>query len=308
MYKYKDNDIVSLSVDFRDLVPSSEDITQDELRLITSDAHKKNLSTDELSVLQKRFKKIHYTILDGNRNRKGFGVSDEGMKIFVDHFNATKEDKDLHNFFKDHDYGHIDSMLGRIVETEYDKKNNRVLRTALIDLRHPTAQRLDMFQNLSTTLLHGKPVCSVNGEDWNSCSHNDAFPKSSVAYGIEDSLVTQSAYPNAKRSSMSMFKSSLSSIDIGNDYYNDIIDIDKLNAEAIIDKDKIAAESAKLKQEEKVKNDEEEKQRQIAEDKSLKEARALDTERTKEKEQEEITEIKESIEFIKEVIEKDATL
>ena len=308
MYKYKDNDIVSLRVSFKDLVPSNEDITQDELRLTTSDAHKE-LSEDELSGLQKRFKKINYTILDSERNRKGFGVSEDGMKTFVDHFNATKEDKDLHNFFKDHDYGKIDSMLGRIVDTEYDVKNKRVRRTALIDLRHPTAQRLDMFQNLSTTLLHGKPVCSVNGEEWNSCSHNDAFPMSSVAYGIEDSLVTQSAYPNAKRDSLGMFKDSLSNIDIGNEFFKgQLIDIDKLNAEAIIDKDKIAAESIRIEQEEKAKYDKEEKQRQAEEDKSLEEARALDARKAEEKEQEEIAEIKDGIEFIKDVINKDAAL
>ncbi len=309
MYKYKDNDIVSLRVNFKDLVPSSEEITQDELRLTTSDALKE-LSKDELSGLQKRFKKINYTILDSERNRKGFGVSEDGMKVFVDHFNATKEDKDLHNFFKDHDYGKIDSMLGRIVNTEYDATNKRVRRTALIDLRHPTAQRLDMFQNLSTTLLHGKPVCSVNGEEWSSCSHNDAYPMSSVAYGIEDSLVTQSAYPNAKRDSLSMFKDSLSNIDISKSFFEgEIIDIDKLNAEAIIDKDKLAAES--LKEKEVIENAkahtrrEEEKQRKIEEDRSAQEASEKEA---KEIRKEEITEFKEDLKFIKDVINKDAAL
>lgn len=302
MYKYKDNDIVSLSVNFRDLVPSSEDITQDELRLITSDAHKQNLSTDELNSLKKRFKKIQYTILDMDQNRKGFGVTEGGMKVFVDHFNATKDDKDLHNFFKDHDYGKIDSMLGRIVDTRYDEKNKRVRRTALIDLRHPTAQRLDMFQNLSTTLLHGKPVCSQCGDQWMSCNHNNAFPRSTVAYGIEDSLVTQSAYPNAKRDSLGMFKDSLSSIDIANDFFGQVTDIDKLSAESIIDKDKLAAEDIIKKEE--IKHAKEEERIKAEADRSAEETRQKETE----KEQKEIIEIKKDIEFIKEVIEKDSTL
>lgn len=299
MYEYKDNDIVSLSLNFRDLVPSSEDITQDELRLITSDAHKKDLSTDELTGLKKRFKKINYTILDMEQNRKGFGVTEDGMKTFVDHFNATKDDKDLHNFFKDHDYGKIDSMLGRIVDTRYDDKNKRVKRTALIDLRHPTAQRLDMFQNLSTTLLHGKPVCSQCGEQWRACGHNDAFPRSSVAYGIEDSLVTQSAYPNAKRDSLGMFQDSLSSIDIANDFFNeDITDIDKLSAQA-------AEEAARIKQEED-KNRAQEKQNKANADRSAEETRQKEIEKVEQKEKEEITKIKEDIESLKEFVEKDA--
>lgn len=295
MYEYKDNDIVSLNLNFRDLVPSSEDITQDELRLITSDAHKKDLSTDELTGLKKRFKKINYTILDMEQNRKGFGVTEDGMKTFVDHFNATKDDKDLHNFFKDHDYGKIDSMLGRIVDTRYDDKNKRVKRTALIDLRHPTAQRLDMFQNLSTTLLHGKPVCSQCGEQWRACDHSDAFPRSSVAYGIEDSLVTQSAYPNAKRDSMGMFKSSLSSIDIADEYFKgQVKDIDKLNAESI-----------KIKQEED-KNRAQEKQNKAEADRSAEETRQKEVKKVEQKEKKELAQIKESIESLKEFVEKDA--
>ncbi len=306
MYKYKDNDIVSLSVNFRDLVPSSEDITQDELRLITSDAHKE-LSSDELSVLQKRFKKINYTILDMEQNRKGFGVTEDGMKVFVDHFNTTKDDKDLHNFFKDHDYGKIDSMLGRIVDTRYDDKNKRVKRTALIDLRHPTAQRLDMFQNLSTTLLHGKPVCSQCGDQWMSCNHTDSFPRSTVAYGIEDSLVTQSAYPNAKRDSLGMFKDSLSNIDISKTFFEgEITDIDKLNAEALIDKDKIAAEGTKLKQEEKLKYDKEKERTKAKADRSAEETRQKEVEKAQQKEKEQIVEIKENLKSLKEFVEKDA--
>lgn len=306
MYKYKDNDIVSLSVNFRDLVPSSEDITQDELRLITSDAHKE-LSSDELSVLQKRFKKINYTILDMEQNRKGFGVTEDGMKVFVDHFNTTKDDKDLHNFFKDHDYGKIDSMLGRIVDTRYDDKNKRVKRTALIDLRHPTAQRLDMFQNLSTTLLHGKPICSQCGDQWMSCNHTDSFPRSTVAYGIEDSLVTQSAYPNAKRDSLGMFKDSLSNIDISKTFFEgEITDIDKLNAEALIDKDKIAAEGTKLKQEEKLKYDKEKERTKAKADRSAEETRQKEVEKAQQKEKEQIVEIKENLKSLKEFVEKDA--
>ncbi len=304
MYEYKDNDIVSLSVNFRDLVPSSEDITQDELRLITSDAHKE-LSSDELTVLQKRFKKINYTILDMEQNRKGFGVTEDGMKVFVDHFNATKDDKDLHNFFKDHDYGKIDSMLGRIVDTRYDDKNKRVKRTALIDLRHPTAQRLDMFQNLSTTLLHGKPVCSQCGDQWMSCNHSDSFPRSTVAYGIEDSLVTQSAYPNAKRDSLGMFKDSLSNIDISKTFFEgEITDIDKLNAEGIIDKDKIAAESKK-QEEDKLHVKEKERTKAKA-DRSAEETRQKETEKAQQKEKEQIVEIKENLKSLKEFVEKDA--
>jgi hypothetical protein len=296
MYEYKDKDIISLSVNFRDLVPSSEDITQDELKLITSDAHKKNLSNEELNGLQKRFKKIHYTILDSEQNRRGFGVSDEGMKVFVDHFNATKEDKDLHNFFKDHDYGKIDSMLGRIVDTQYDDKNKRVRRTALIDLRHPTAQRLDMFQNLSTTLLHGKPVCSRCGLQWLSCGHDESFPKSTVAYGIEDSLVTQSAYPNAKRDSLGMFKSSLSNIDIAKDYFEGLI----------IDKDKLAAESIAEKEAERLALEEEEKRVEEEKKKEEEEAAKItaETETRKAKEAEDIKEIKENINFLKDIVKK----
>ena len=70
-YKQKDKDIVSLSINLRDMVPSSDDITLDELRLITTDA-KKNMSKDELDELKNRFKKIHYTILDLDQNRRGF--------------------------------------------------------------------------------------------------------------------------------------------------------------------------------------------------------------------------------------------
>jgi len=292
MYEYKDKDIVSLSVNFRDLVPSSEDITQDELRLVTSDAKKENLSKDELSGLKDRFKKIHYTILDMEQNRKGFGVTENGMQVFVDHFNATKDDKDLHNFFKDHDYGKIDSMLGRIVDTRYDVKNKRVRRTALIDLRHPTAQRLDMFQNLSTTLLHGNPVCSKCGQTWTSCGHTDSFPRSNVAYGIEDSLVTQSAYPNAKRDSLGMFQSSLSGIDIADDYFN----VDLLSAVAE-EADRITA------QEEETKRVQKEEQIKAEADRSAEEARALEASETEKKEKVEIQEIKKTVEFVKEVIE-----
>ncbi len=289
MYEYKDKDIVSLSLNFRDLVPSSDDITQDELKLITSDAFKENLSTDELDGLKKRFKKIHYTILDMEKNRKGFGVTEGGMKTFVDHFNATKEDKDLHNFFKDHDYGKIDSMLGRIVNTRYDEKNKRVRRTALIDLRHPTAQRLDMFQNLSTTLLHGKPVCSECNSQWLSCDHTESFPRSTVAYGIEDSLVTQSAYPNAKRDSLGMFKSSLSGIDIAEEYFTDELSL------------QVQEKAEQIKKEEEIKNAKthEEKSR------SAEQARQKETEKKKQEEKVELEEISKDIKFIKELIEKE---
>lgn len=294
MYEYKDNDIVSLNVTFRDMVPSSDDITQDELRLTTSDAHKE-LSTDELNGLKKRFKKIHYTILDMDQNRKGFGVTEEGMQVFVNHFNATKDDKDLHNFFRDHDYGHIDSMLGRIVDTRYDNKNKRVRRTALIDLRHPTAQRLDMFQNLSTTLLHGKPVCSECHREWRSCGHTNAFPRSTVAYGVEDSLVTQSAYANAKRDSLSLFEDSLSNIDISTEFFKgQIMDIDKLAAEdkEIIDKDKLAVEAEKLEAQKKA-------------DAAVEKLKQEELELKQAKEIEEIKRIKENINLLKEIIESD---
>lgn len=295
MYKYKDNDIVSLKVNFTDLVPSSEEITQDELRLVTSDAHV-SLSTEKLTELQGRFKKINYTILDGDKNRKGFGITSAGMQIFVDHFNATKEDKDLHNFFKDHDYGKIDSMLGRIIETTYDKKNNRVRRTALIDLRHPTAQRLDMFQNLSTTLLHGKPMCSECGSQYMSCSHVDSYPESSVAYGIEDSLVTQSAYPNAKRDSLNMFESSLSTIDIAKEYFD----------KQIIDIDKLAAESKLIEKEET--NHVEEERVKVEADKSAEQTRQKKAKENEEKEHKEIVEIKDNVKALKDIIEKDVAL
>lgn len=298
MYEYKDKDIVSLSLNFRDLVPSSEDITQDELRLVTSDAKKDNLSKDELIGLQKRFKKIQYTILDREQNRKGFGVTEEGMQVFVDHFNATKDDKDLHNFFKDHDYGHIDSMLGRIVDTQYDAKNKRVRRIALIDLRHPTAQRLDMFQNLSTTLLHGKPVCSTCGQQYQSCAHSDAYPESTVAYGIEDSLVTQSAYPNAKRDSLGMFQDSLSNIDIGKDYFEG--QIDSLSVEIA------KQEAARIAAEEELKNVQEKERNEAEANRSAEETRTRETEETERKEKIEIKEIKETIEFVKEIIENGA--
>lgn len=299
MYEYKDNDkdIVSLSVNFRDLVPSSEDITQDELRLVTSDANKKDLSTEELDGLKKRFKKIHYTILDMDQNRKGFGVTEDGMKTFVDHFHATKEDKDLHNFFKDHDYGKIDSMLGRIVDTRYDAKNKRVRRTALIDLRHPTAKRLDMFQNLSTTLLHGKPICSECGSEWMTCNHTKSFPRSTVAYGIEDSLVTQSAYPNAKRDSLSLFANSLSNIDIGKQYFEGQIKKDETSlateqVQKVIDEE----EKEDLEKENEIKEQEKDKEKIKKEDEQ--------NEIKRQEELEQIKALKKDLKFIKEIIEK----
>lgn len=284
MSEYKDKDIVSLNVNFRDLIPSIDDITQDELRLVTSDALKDNLTSDELKGLQKRFKKINYTILDMDQNRKGFGLTEDAMRTFVDHFKSTKEDKDLHNLFKDHDYGKIDSMIGRIIDTEYDEKNKRVRRTALIDLRTDIGKRIDMFQNLSTTLLHGKPVCSECGSQWMSCDHTNSFPRSTVAYGIEDSFVTQSAYPNAKKDSLGMFKSSLSSIDIANEYF----DIDALASMEILEDPEvnkiIEEETEKSKIEEKI------KQQNI--------------EMRKQKEAEDIKNIKETIGFLKNIIEK----
>jgi len=300
MYKYKDNDIVSLNVTFRDMAPSTEDITQDELRMITSDANA-NLSVEELAGLKKRFKKIHYTILDMEQNRKGFGLTEDAMKFFVQHFEDTKEDKGLHNLFKDHDYNHIDSLMGRIVDTHYDSKNKRVRRTSLVDMRHPSAARLDMFQNLSTTLLHGKPVCSECEREYRTCSHYNAFPRSTVAVGIEDSLVSIPAYKNAKRDSLSIFEESLSNIDIGKEFFKEeIIDIDKLSAEGIIDKDKLAAESQKL---EKEKLEFEKKEAEKLE--FQKKEEKLIQEKLEAKKDVDIKNIKENIDVLKKIIEKD---
>lgn len=289
-YKQKDKDIVSLSINLRDLVPSSDDITLNELRLITTDA-KKNMSNDELDKLKKRFKKIHYTILDMEQNRVGFGVTENAMQFFVKHFEDTKEDKGLHNLFKDHDYQHIDSLMGRIVDTFYDSKNKRVRRTAIVDLRHPSAERLDMFQNLSTTLLHGKPVCSTCGDVYRTCSHYDSFPRSTIAVGIEDSLVSMPAYKNAQRDSLGIFKSSLSGIDIADEFFSyeeKITDIDKLSAESIIiDKDVIALSAIE------------------EETKRLEEETARVEKEAEEKQTEKLVKIKKDLDFIKEVVEKD---
>ncbi len=299
-YKQKDKDIVSLSINLRDLVPSSDDITLNELRLITTDA-KKNMSGDELDELKKRFKKINYTILDLEQNRKGFGVTEDAMQFFVKHFEDTKEDKGLHGLFKDHDYEHIDSLMGRIVDTFYDEKNKRVRRTAIVDMRHPSAERLDMFQNLSTTLLHGKPVCSTCENPYQTCTHFDAFPRSTVAVGIEDSLVSMPAYKSAQRDSLGIFKSSLSGIDIADEFFSyeeEITDIDKLNAEGIFDKDKLAPSSNPLETDAKGKQGAE----IVDKDKLAAEALKLET---KEKQTEELGKIKKDLEFIKDVIEKD---
>ncbi|KKN51943.1 hypothetical protein LCGC14_0617800 [marine sediment metagenome] len=298
-YKQKDKDIVSLSINFRELVPSSDEITEDELRLVTTDA-RKNMPKEELNKLKNRFKKINYTILDMEQNRKGFGVTEDAMQFFVKHFEDTKEDQGLHNLFKDHDYQHIDSLMGRIVDTYYDEKNKRVRRTALVDMRHPSAERLDMFQNLSTTLLHGKPVCSTCGDVFQTCRHFDAFPRSTVAVGIEDSLVSIPAHRNAKRDSLGIFKTSLSGIAIADEFFSyeeEITDIDKLNAESIIiDKDIIAPsaieEDVKGKQGAKI----------VDKDKLAAEGLKLEKE---EKQTEELGKIKKDLEFIKEVIEKD---
>jgi hypothetical protein len=139
-----------------------------------------------------------------------------------------------------------------------------------------------------------------------SCNHTDSFPRSTVAYGIEDSLVTQSAYPNAKRDSLGMFKDSLSNIDISKTFFEgEITDIDKLNAESLIDKDKIAAESIRIKQEED-KNRAQEKQNKANADRSAEETRQKEVEKTQQKEKEEIVEIKENLKSLKEFVEKDA--
>lgn len=298
-YKQKDKDIVSLSINLRDLVPSSDDITEDELRLVTTDA-RKNMPKEELDQLKSRFKKINYTILDMEQNRKGFGVTEDAMQFFVQHFEDTKEDQGLHNLFKDHDYHHIDSLMGRIVDTFYDSKNKRVRRTALVDMRHPSSERLDMFQNLSTTLLHGKPVCSTCGNVFMTCRHYDSFPRSTVAVGIEDSLVSIPAHRNAKRDSLGIFKTSLSGIDIADEYFSaeEIIDIDKLSAEGVFDKDKLAPSSNTLEEDAKGKQGTE----IIDKDKLAAEALKLEKE---ENQTEELGKIKKDLEFIKEVIEKD---
>ncbi len=300
-YKQKDKDIVSLSINLRDMVPSSDDITEDELRLVTSDA-RKNMPKDELNLLKKRFKKINYTILDMDQNTKGFGVTEDAMQFFVKHFEDTKEHKALHNLFKDHDYKHIDSLMGRVTDTYYDSENKRVKRTALVDMRHPSAERLDMFQNLSTTLLHGKPVCSKCGNIYQTCNHFDAFPRSTVAVGIEDSLVSIPSYLNAQRDSLGVFKSSLSGIDIADEFFSfeeEITDIDKLNAESIItDKDVVAPSAV-----EETKRLEEEKR--VKEEEKVKQETARVEKETEEKQTEELTKIKKDLEFIKDVIEKD---
>ena len=291
-YKQKDKDIVSLSIDLRDLVPSSDEITENELRLVTSDA-RKNMSKDELDSLKGRFKKINYTILDMEQNLKGFGMTEDAMQFFVKHFEDTKEDRRLHNLFKDHDYHHIDSLMGRVVDTFYDSKNKRVKRTALVDMRHPSAERLDMFQNLSSTVLHGKPVCSKCGSIYQTCGHFDSFPRSTLAIGIEDSLVSIPAYANAKRDSLGIFKSSLSGVDIADEFFSyeeEITDIDKLNAESIItDKDVVAPSAT-------------EEEKRVKEEERVKQETARIEKETEEKQAKELTKMKKDLEFIKEYI------
>lgn len=287
----KQMDITSLNIDMKNLIHSDEDITLDELRLTTSDAMGE-LTPDELNSLKDRYKKITYTIMDMDMNRKGFGVTEEAMLTYVDHFHKTKDNSDLHGFFKDHDYKHIDSLMGRVVDTKYDPINKRVRRTALIDLRHPTAKRLDMFKNLSTTMMHGKKICSGCNKPFGTCDHipdgEKYFPRSTVAFGIEDSLVTISGYPNAKRDSLSIFMNSLSSS------IPDLIqDEEDIEDEDIFDKDKIAPSS-------NVEEDEEEEEEDIEDE-------VEDQKESKEEieaYQQAVKDLKEDIEFLKNYIDK----
>ena len=199
-----DMEITSLGLSYSDMLTSKEEITLEELRLTTMDA-RDDLSEDQLSALRDTFSKKTYTILGKGKNREGFGFTENAMKNVVKHFNETKEDPDLHNFYRDHDYKHIDSLLGRVVKMWFDDKNKRVKATALIDTRHPLGNRLDMFKNLSGTFLHGKKLCSMCGQKFGSCDHvgKDVYPESDIAYSMEHSLVTLSADPSAKMDSLS---------------------------------------------------------------------------------------------------------
>lgn len=299
----KEMDIASLDIDIKNLVHTdAEDITIDELRLTTSDAMG-NLSPEELNGLKSRYKKITYTIMDAGMNRRGFAVTEEGMKAYVDHFHKTKNDSDLHGFYKDHDYKHIDSLMGRVVDTQYDAKNKRVRRTALIDMRHPTAKRLDMFKNLSTTMIHGKKICSACGAKYfsktvPSCNHmpdgEKIYPRSTVAIGIEDSLVTISGYKNAKRDSLSVFYDSLSSSvpELIQEMEDDEEETPEEVLGEIVDKNKKTPSSTEEEDEEIEDADEEEEEE---EDEGTAEY------------QEAIKEIKEGIEFLKDLIKKNKT-
>lgn len=199
--------ITELEISFKDREILDEDITIDELKLTTDDAFNNSIS---LSELQKRYRKVRGTLLDTSRNRKGFGLTEGALKFMVDNFQKTKTEPDLHNYFRDHDYGKVDSMMGRITDLRFDSKKKRVRYTAVLDLRHQTSQRIDMFKNVSATIAHGDPICSVCEKEWGTCSHygtDEAYPRSTKAIHLETSTVTLPAYQSAKRDALSVFAS-----------------------------------------------------------------------------------------------------
>lgn len=296
-------EFTTLDINIKNLVKMDDsDITLDELRLTTNDAMG-DLTDEQLSDLKDRYKKITYTILDTEKNRRGFGLTEDALKGFVDHFNQTKDDSDLHGFFKDHDYRHIDSLMGRIVNTWYDPKKKRVRRSSLIDMRHPTAKRLDMFKNLSTSLLHGQAICSTCGEKYISkttpgCSHipdgENHFPRSTIAVGIEDSLVTISGQPNAKRDSLNVFRDSLST------------SAPELMQEFEDELERAEDEGNEEEEEDEKDKEIDESQEDEIEDKGSEDAEKPDSEEEEDPaiSEKELREIKESINILKKIIER----
>jgi len=197
-----------------------DEITDDELMSVTSmtSADIDSMKSDEKDELKQNFQKIRGVLFDTDPNDHGFAMSSKALEYMGKHFRKTKDVGYLHNFFKDHEFMSVDSMLGRVIDLYYNEKSIQMMYESLLSKKHPLVQRVELMKSVSGTIVRGSLECVKCGDPYTNsffpkptCDHvpdgKDVYPITHKAIHIETSFVTFPAY---KKTSVEMFQNSSS--------------------------------------------------------------------------------------------------
>jgi hypothetical protein len=190
-----DNDLEYLTGKTSDMIQNLENEEKEEIK-------------NELS---KDWRKIGGELYSNEMTSNNFALHVDAMKYIVAHFNKTKNVEYLHNFFKNHEYYNIDSLLGRYTHLEVREVNadKQILEyEAILSNKHPIVQRAELFKCVSGTFIRGAIECSECGQPYKdswemepSCDHipnnTTIKPVTRKAINFEISYVTLPRYPNA---------------------------------------------------------------------------------------------------------------
>jgi hypothetical protein len=170
-----------------------------------------------------------YTLISGilfnsSINRKGWRMTSSAMESIVEDFNKTRDVPYLHNFFINHDFMNVESMVGRVTDLKYDKDRQEVVYQAKLNRCHPVVERLEMFKSVSASILVDDFRCGISncGKKYNqsffgwsnTCDHpydgKNNFPEAYHAKHIETSIVTMPAYDTSLEMNSSPYSSVVS--------------------------------------------------------------------------------------------------